>query len=148
VLKEWILKMQEIPAFQLVFIEQKDYLLLPNVMSIKVVQHLYDVLFQYAITEEHEEKLKAFIGKMEAHIKTKTRTPFAMPLSDLEFLDEGLEELRLLNWMQDKLAIFEIAVEDSSALDGVMEMLASYLTLNRIGDSNQILVFPQGTTAY
>ncbi|MGE5391626.1 MAG: hypothetical protein ACM3PE_11250 [Deltaproteobacteria bacterium] len=140
--------MQEVPAFKLVFVEQKDFLLLPNVMSIKVVQHLYDVLFQYAITEEHEEKLKKFIGRMEAHIKTKTRTPFAMPLADLEFLDEGLEELRLLNWMQEKLSIFEIALEDASKLDDVMEMLGNIMILSRVADTDQILVFPQGITVY
>lgn len=140
--------MQEVPAFRLGFLEQKDYLLLPNVTSIKVVQHLYDVLFQYAITEEHEEKLKTFISRIETHIKTKTQTPFAMPLSDLEFLDEGLEELRLLNWMQQKLATFEVLVEEASAVEDIIEMLGSYITLNRIADSNQILVFPQGITAY
>lgn len=140
--------MQDIPAFKLVFAEQKEHLLLPNVTSIKVVQHLYDVLFQYAITEEHEEKLKAFIGKMEAHIKTKPRAPFSMPLADLEFLDDGLEELRLLNWMQEKLAIFEVSAEDPEQLETILEVMERYLTFNRISDTNQIVVYPLGITAY
>jgi len=140
--------MQEIPAFKLVFIEQKEYLLLPNVASVKVVQHLYDVLFQYAITEEHEDKLKAFIAKMEAHIKSKTRAPFAMPLTDLEFLDEGLEELRLLNWMPANLATFEVTLDDPAQLDTVLENLENYLTFNRITGTNQVIAYPHGITAY
>lgn len=140
--------MQDMPVFKLVFVEQKEHLLLPNVTSVKVVQHLYDVLFQYAITEEHEEKLKAFIAKMEAHIKTKPRAPFSMPLADLEFLDEGLEELRLLNWMQENLAIFEIVADGPDQLEAAMDILATYLTFNQIPETNQIIVFPQGITAY
>jgi len=140
--------MQDIPAFKLVFTEQREHLLLPNVTSVKVVQHLYDVLFQYAITEDYEEKLKAFIAKMEAHIKTKARTPFAMPLTDLEFLEDGLEELRLLNWMQEKLTTFEVVVDEPEKLETGLETMEAYFTFHRIAETNQILVFPQKITAY
>lgn len=140
--------MQDIPAFKLVFIEQREHLLLPNVTSVKLVQHLYDVLFQYAITEDYEEKLKIFIAKMEAHIKTKARTPFSMPLADLEFLEDGLEELRLLNWMQENLITFEVVVDEPEKLETVLETMEPYLTFSRIGETNQILVFPQRITAY
>lgn len=145
--------MPDITSFSLRFVEQKEHLLLPNVTSIKVVQHLYDVLFQYAITVEQEQKLKTFIDRIESHIKTKPRTPFSMPLTDLEFLDEGLEELRLLNWMQESLAIFDIVLDDptdneAEIQEGILEMLESYMTFNRIPGTNQIIIYPQGLTAY
>lgn len=142
--------MQDIPAFQLKFLGQEEHLLLPNVTSIKVVQHLYDVLFQYAITPEEEERLQSFIGLMETHIKSKPKAPFSMPVSKLEFLDEGLQELKLLNWMQLKASIFEIvtASNDETEMEKILELLESMLTFNRQGDSNFIYVYPMGLTTY
>jgi len=145
--------MQELPGFELKFIQIEEHLLLPNVTSIKVVQHLYDVLFQYAITEEYEQKLKVFISRLEEHIKQKLQIPFSMPLSDLQFLDEGLEELRLLNWMQQPLARFEIIFTDKienedEALETVLDKLQNYLNFKRVANSKELLVFPLGITLY
>jgi len=142
--------MQDIPEFQLKFMGQEEHLLLPNVTSIKVVQHLYDVLFQYAITPEEEKKLQSFIGLMETHIKSKSRAPFSMPVSQLAFLDEGLQELKLLNWMQLKASVFEIitAGNDDEELEKILEWLESLFTFNRQGRSSLIYVYHQGLTAY
>jgi len=125
-------------------------LLLPTITSIRVVQHLYDVLFQYAITPQEEERLQWFIGLMEAHIKSKPKAPFSMSISELEFLDEGLEELKLLNWMQLPASIFEIITDnnDEEEIEKILQLLESILTFNRQGDSNTIIVYPQGLTRY
>lgn len=140
--------MQEFPAFQLNYLGQEEHLLLPNVTSIKVVQHLYDVLFQYAITPEEEAKLQSFIELMESHIKSKPKAPFSMPLSKLEFLDEGLEELKMLNWMQLEASVFEIVTAgNDEELERIIEMLESMLVFNRKGD-NIIYVYPKGLTTY
>lgn len=142
--------MQGIPAFQLKYLGQEEHLLLPNVTSVRVVQHLYDVLFQYAITPEEEERLKSFISLMEAHIKSKPKAPFSMPLSQLEFLDEGLQELKLLNWMQLPASLFEIVTEsdDEEELEKIIRLLESMLTFNRQKESNLIYVYPIGLTTY
>lgn len=142
--------MQEIPAFQLKFKGQEEHLLLPTITSIRVVQHLYDVLFQYAITPQEEERLHWFIGLMEAHIKSKPKAPFSMPISELAFLDEGLEELKLLNWMQLPASIFEIITDNNNEdeLEKILQLLESIFTFNHQGDSNIIIVYPQGLTRY
>lgn len=142
--------MQDIPAFQLKFVGQEEHLLLPTITSIRVVQHLYDVLFQYAITPQVEERLQWFIGLMEAHIKSKPKAPFSMSISELEFLDEGLEELKLLNWMQLPASIFEIITDnnDEEEIEKILQLLESIFTFNRQGNSNIIIVYPQGLTRY
>jgi hypothetical protein len=143
--------MQDIPAFQLRFIGQEEHLLLPTVTSIRVVQHYYDVLFQYATTPKKEEDIKSFIALMEAHIKSKPKAPFSMPLSELEsLLDEGLQELKLLNWMQLPASLFEVVTDnnDEEEIETILQMLESILTFNRQGNSNIILVYPQGLTRY
>ena len=78
-------------AFQLSFIRQEQHLMLPRTSSIILTQNLYDVLFQYVITTEKEDKLNYFINLLDTNIKIKANAPFSMPISELEFLDEGLE---------------------------------------------------------
>ena len=142
--------MQDIPAFQLKFIGQEEHLALPTITSIRVVQHLYDVLFQYAITPQEEERLQWFIGLMETHIKSKPKAPFSMPISELEFLDEGLQELKLLNWMQLPASVFEIITDNNNEeeVELILQLLESIFTFNRQGNSNTIIVYPQGLTRY
>ena len=82
--------------------------MLPNTTSIILVQNLYEVLFQYVIDPEKEAQLKYFINKLESHIKSKPRAPFSMPLDELDFLGEGMQELRLLNWLESPVAVFVI----------------------------------------
>jgi hypothetical protein len=142
-----------IPAFDLQFSHQEEHLVLPTITSIRVVQQLYDILFQYAITPEYEEKLKFFIGRMEKHIKSKPKAPFSMPLEDLKFLDEGLEEMKLLNWMQIPVSIFEIVPRgfdpaDELAAEKVFNFLESIFTFNRWPESLRIAVYPSGLTRY
>lgn len=135
--------------FKLDFIREEQHLMLPTITSIKLTQNLYDVLFQYVITEEKEELLKKFIGMMEAHIKRKDQAPFSMPLADLEFLDEGLEELRLLNWMEIPVAIFQVTLDPANKdedqaeeLEKIIAWLEGLMVFSWSADSRQIRVYP------
>jgi hypothetical protein len=147
---------QETARFHLHFINQEQHLMLPTVTSIIVTQNLYDILFQYVITEEKEAKLKEFIGMLESHIKSKSSGPFSRSLADLEFLDEGLEELRLLNWMEVPVAVFEVDIEGllpedelyEEEFNKILNYLESLFIFNRKPDSNQIYVYPQRLAGY
>ncbi|MDD3268190.1 MAG: hypothetical protein PHX14_02620 [Syntrophomonadaceae bacterium] len=137
----------EMTKFNLQFVKQEKHLLLPNISSIILVQNLYDILFQYAITEEKEQKLKNFISILETHIKSKSRAPFSLPVNELEFLEEGLEELKLLNWMEVPVAKFELQVsyiegEPEEQLSSVLDYLGSIMTFKSEKDSNYIHVYP------
>lgn len=140
------------PQFQLNFIGREQHMMLPTVTSIILTQNLYEILFQYVITEEKEEQLKEFISLLENHIKSKSQGPFSRPLSELAFLEEGLEELKLLNWLEIPVGLFEIKIDGTSAdqeisekqLEEILDLLPQYLTFNRKGKSNQIYVYPQG----
>lgn len=137
--------------FKLAFIRQETHLLLPSVTSIIVTQHLYDILFQYVVDPAKEEKLQHFINLLETHIKSKPRTPFAMPLTELEFLNEGLQELKLLNWMEIDLTLFEIEPVGKDSLnekemEDIIQLLEKLFTFKHSPGSNQIWVFPQRLT--
>lgn len=143
----------EMPKFNLQFVNQEKHLLLPTISSIILAQNLYDILFQYAISEEKEEKLKNFISILEAHIKSKSRAPFSLPLSELEFLEEGLEELKLLNWFEVPVARFELQVnyadgEPEEQFTSVLDFLESIVTFKRESDSNYIYVYPESLAIY
>lgn len=142
-----------IPQFELKFIKQEQHLILPGVTSIILTQNLYDILFQYVISPEKEEKLKLFIEKLESHIKSKSRAPFSMPLPELAFLDEGLQELRLLNWLESPVAVFELCLSeetqaDEEALENIDLLLESLFTYNKKADSNQLYVYNSRLTAF
>ncbi len=144
----------EIPKFNLQFVNQEKHLLLPNISSIILAQNLYDILFQYAISEEKEQRLKNFISILEAHIKSKSRAPFSLPLSELEFLEEGLEELKLLNWLEVPVARFELQVDYDNGedleeqLSLLLNFLESILTFKRETDSSHIYVYPDSLAIY
>lgn len=145
--------MLQIPAFDLQFSHQEEHLVLPTITSIRVVQQLYDILFQYAITPEYEKKLQYFIVRMEKHIKSKPRAPFSMPLENLKFLDDGLQEMKLLNWMQIPVSIFAIVPRDfdpadEMATEKVLNFLESFFTFNRQPETLNIVVYPSGLTRY
>ncbi|MBO8159093.1 hypothetical protein [Thermosyntropha sp.] len=145
--------MTNLSEFELKFLRLEKHLLLPNVTAIITTQHLYDILFQYCITVEKEQKLQHFINMMEKHIKSKSKAPFSMPYSELAFLEEGLEELKLLNWMEADIALFEIKVynlEKSSSeyIENIVEVLNNYLICKQIDDSNLIYVYPNWITKY
>jgi predicted transcriptional regulator len=141
--------MTELKKFKLNFIRSEQHLMLPTVTSIKLAQNLYDVLFQYLITEEKEEQLKKLINLLEIHIKSKDRSPFSIAISELDFLDEGLQELRLLNWMEIPVAIFKLSLDASIAKDDYQEELEKILTYlealmiySKPADSDLIQVYP------
>ena len=141
--------MSEPKNFKLNFLRQEQHLMLPTITSIVLTQNLYDVLFQYLITEEKEEKLKKIIGMLENHIKRKDRAPFSMPISSLEFLDEGLEELRMLNWMEIPVAVFQISLDDSIGEDAyedefekVLNWMEDLMIFSRPEQSDLIWVYP------
>lgn len=141
--------MPEIANFKLEFIKEEQHLMLPTVTSIKLTQDLYDVLFQYLVTEEQEVLLKRFIDMMESHIKSKARAPFSRPVEELEFLDEGLQELRMLNWMEVPVAVFKlvldenIAAEDSDpAVEGITDLLERIAVFSQPDDGDLIWIYP------
>lgn len=137
--------------FNLEYISEEKHLLLPNVTSIILTQNLYDVLFQYVISAEKEEQLKSFINLLETHIKSKSRAPFSIPFSELAFLDEGLQELRLLNWMEMPVSLFHVSLPaDASEEDyeSTYEFLKGIFVFNKKAGSHDIYVYPMGLTAY
>lgn len=147
--------MQVPNSFQLSFIKQEQHLMLPLTSSIKLTQNLYDILFQYVITPEKEEKLNHFINLLEIHIKSKARTPFSLPVSELAFLDEGLEELKLLNWAEIPVSVFRITLDACLNKDGydeeidrVADLLESLMTARRYKDSDLLYAYPANLVGY
>ncbi|SHG87175.1 hypothetical protein SAMN02745221_01156 [Thermosyntropha lipolytica DSM 11003] len=144
--------MSHLPAFVLEFLRTEKHLLLPNITAIITAQTLYDILFQYCITPEKEEKLKYFIDKLETHIKSKSHTPFSMPYQDLEFLEEGLQELRLLNWMEADIALFQIKSYNannlsSEEIENIIYFLNQFITCKRAAHDT-IYVYPDYLTRF
>lgn len=144
--------MTNLPEFELKFLRTEKHLLLPNITAIITAQTLYDILFQYCITPEKEEKLKYFIDKLEAHIKSKSSTPFSMPYRDLEFLEEGLQELRLLNWMEADIALFQIKGYNADNLseeesENITEFLNQFMTCKK-ASLDTIYVYPAYLTRF
>jgi len=139
-----------VPAnFDLKFLREEQHLMLPTITSIRLTQSLYDALFQYILTDDQEVKLQRFITMLEEHIKRKDQTPFSVPIEDLAFLDEGLQELRLLNWSEIPVAVFELIMPDAVAaedleanVDRVLDLLGRLIMFTRLPGSNLLLVYP------
>ncbi len=145
--------MQETKKFQLNYLQQEQHIMLPNTTSILLVQNLYEVLFQYVIDPEKEALLKYFIEKLETHIKSKPRAPFSMPVSELEFLGEGMQELKLLNWLESSVSVFEVELSEECTnteeeMDKVLDLLVDLFTYNRKPNSNIIYVYSNRLTLY
>ncbi|HQA07451.1 MAG TPA: hypothetical protein PLM20_05810 [Syntrophomonadaceae bacterium] len=137
--------MQSINTFTLTMVRCEKHLVLPTVTSIVLVQNLYDILFQYVIDAQKEEMLKAFIDRLEQHIKSKPTTPFSAPLEDLEFLNDGLEELRLLNWMEVPVTVFALEMKDTDNEDireAVIEHLRQLMIVRPVPGTNLLYVYP------
>ncbi|HOQ10068.1 MAG TPA: hypothetical protein PLG09_08095 [Syntrophomonadaceae bacterium] len=137
--------MQSIHPFTLTLIRQEKHLVLPTVTSIVLVQNLYDILFQYVIDAHKEEALKNFINQLEQHIKSKSKTPFSASLEELEFLNEGLEELRLLNWMEVPVTVFALEIndtDDEEIRETVLEHLSQLMILKPVSGTNLLYVYP------
>lgn len=145
--------MRDIKPYKLTLIKQEKHLLLPRITSIVLTQNLYDILFQYVITAEKEEKLEIFIKQMETHIKSKSRAPFSAPLEKLGFLDDGLEELRLLNWMEVPVCLYSVEfmnTEDNGdeEWENLIDFLEEQMVLKALPESKSIYVYPMNLTSY
>ncbi len=145
--------MQETKKFQLNYLNPEQHIMLPNTTSIILVQNLYDILFQYVIDPEKEAQLKYFIEKLESHIKSKPRAPFSMPVSELEFLGEGMQELKLLNWLESPVSVFEVILSEEcenveEEMDKIYDLLADLFTFNKKPNSNLIYVYSNRLTIY
>lgn len=136
--------MQETIPFSLTMIRREKHLVLPTVTSIVLVQNLYDILFQYVIDAHKEEILEEFIKRLEKHIKSKSATPFSAPLEELEFLNEGLEELRLLNWLEVPVMVFalEMETEDPELRESVIDSLRNLMMVRAVPGTNLLYVYP------
>lgn len=149
--------MSEIPKFSLRCLKQELHLMLPEVTSILLVQKLYDILFQYVVTPEKEKQLEYFIKLLEKYIKSKPKGPFSMAVDELEFLEEGLQELKLLNWREIPVSLFEIVMEETSPeqenyseqVEAIISFLEGLVLLSRSKSSpGQIYVYPAALTSY
>ena len=140
-------------SFNLKFIREETHMVMSTIATIVITQTLYDILFQYAISEEKEHKLEIMIKKLEAHIKSKVRAPFSMSIEELSFLDDGLEELRLLNWAEVPILIFAVETAgdplDEEGWEKLTEKLNRVITFSHYKKEEQLIkVFPLVITAY
>ncbi|MEQ8176074.1 MAG: hypothetical protein ABRQ26_13520 [Syntrophomonadaceae bacterium] len=149
--------MSQLYPFTVNYLGQEQHLVLPTVTSIVLVQNLYDVLFQYVLTPEQEKNLESFIKRLEAHIKKKSRAPFSIPVQELEFLGDGLEELQLLNWMELPILKFSVVLKDDQArsqeqeeeiMVQIMESFQDYMIISRIENSRVFFSYPYRLTSY
>ena len=134
-------------GFDLKFVREEQHLMLPPLTPFRLTQSLYDALFQYILTKEQETLLQKFIDMLEEHIKRKDQTPFSVPIEDLEFLDEGLQELRLLNWSEIPVAVFELVLPESQGTDletiePISDLLTRLTIFKRPAGSSLIWVYP------
>lgn len=137
--------MHSVDRYSLTRVRCEKHLVLPTVTSIILTQNLYDVLFQYVIDDHKEELLTKFIERLEQHIKSKTNTPFSAPLEELEFLNDGLAELRLLNWMEVPVTVFSLEIQeedDEEVREAVIDELRHLMVVRPVPNSNLIYVFP------
>ncbi len=141
--------MIEPKPFNLSFIRKERHFILPTVRTIIIAQDLYDILFQYMVTPEREKSLRLFLSKLESHIKSKVRAPFSIPYTELEFLEEGIKELRLLNWIELDVAVCEITIEgDEEDMEAALEEMENYLMFNRVENTNTLYIYPSSLTRY
>jgi len=140
-------------SFKLEWGGSEEHWMLPELTALVSVQSLYDILFQYLITEEKEKLLTAFTRKVEYYL-TQRRTglgnaPFSVPVSELEFLEEGIEELRYLQW--HKVPVYQVKVFNNNGdtpspqeWDAIELVLGTTLIYNRVSadDYGSIYVFP------
>lgn len=140
-------------GFLLEWGDSEEHWMLPELTALVSVQGLYDILFQYLITEEKEKLLTAFTQKVEYYL-TYRRTglgngPFSVPVDELAFLEEGVEELRYLQW--HKVPVYQVKVLNNNGgtpspqeWDNIEQVLGTTLIYNRISsdDYSSIYVYP------
>lgn len=135
--------------FNLRYLGKEVHLVMPALTKLVVTQSLYDILFQYVLTPEKEQKLLDFINRIQSHLSDNAyrNTPFSVPVEEMRFLEEGLEELKLLCWQEVPVHIFEIGFsvpesspEFESVKDQVDLILSDLFVYNWQGE-NRILVY-------
>ncbi len=135
--------------FGMRFIGKEDHLLMPPLTKLVVTQSLYDILFQYMLTPEQEQSLLNFLNRIQKHLAENPyrRTPFSVRVDELEFLEEGIKELKLLCWQQAPVHLFEIDYPEAATeeererlKDQTEQILAELFVYNWQGD-DLILVY-------
>jgi len=128
---------------------REEHLMMPHLTALTTAQNLYDILFQYVISPEKEEKLVKFINMIHEHLNDGFRgsIPFSVPVEELEFLGEGLAELKLLCWQKIPVYVFTVEIDEedpdlrASSLEAVENILAELFVYKWRGES-QIIVYP------
>jgi len=131
------------------YLGKEDHLVMPPLTKLVATQALYDMLFQYVLTPEKEQKLLDFINRIQTHLSDNAyrNTPFSIPVEEMQFLGEGLEELKLLCWQVMPVYVFEIeysvpvsSPDFEAAKDQVELVLSDIFLYNWQGD-HRILVY-------
>lgn len=141
--------------FTLKLLREEKHLALPTITSLVLVKEIHDVLYQYLVDEEKERLLNMFLDKLKRHMSREKEGngPFSVPIEELKFLEqEGLDELKYMNWLEIPVYVFEIAHQMDTSderypeyLETVYSVLDELFVYNRIPGTNLINVYPQGT---
>ena len=135
--------------FNMRYLGKEDHLMMPSLTKLVVTQSLYDILFQYVLTPDKEQKLLDFINRIQTHMSDNAyrNTPFSVSVTEMQFLDEGLEELKMLCWQVVPVYVFEIefsvpfsSPEFEAVKDQVDLVLSDLFVYNWQGE-NRILVY-------
>jgi hypothetical protein len=119
----------------------ETHVCLPRYTPFVLAQNLYGTLFQYVVDPEREKNLAAFIAELERYVKSKRRTPFSVPRAQLDFLQEGLNELRLLNWLEMPVTVFTL--ETSGDVQAVCGHLEDLMECAYRPEGNLLYVYPR-----
>ncbi len=133
-------------SFSLEFQRQETHLVLPRYSPYILSENIYDLLFQYVLTPEREALLKKFIQKLDNYTKSNPQAPFSISLSALEFLGEGWQELKLLNWTEIPVAVFSIHFTSDASPEEKEESLAELqhlMLMNYDEEQHLIYIYPR-----
>ncbi|ADI01090.1 MAG TPA: hypothetical protein GXX39_09595 [Syntrophothermus lipocalidus] len=141
--------------FTLKLVRQENHLALPTITSLVLVKEIHDVLYQYLVDEEKERLLNTFLDKLKRHMtrEKEGNGPFSVPVEELRFLEqEGLDELKYMNWLEIPVYVFEVALNVDSSdekyeeyVETVFSILDELVVYNRVPGTNLVNVYPQGT---
>ena len=73
--------------FSMRYIGKEDHLMMPSLTKLVVTQSLYDMLFQYVLTPEKEQRLLDFINQIRTHMNDNAyrNSPFQFLLPKWNF---------------------------------------------------------------
>ena len=129
-------------SFTLEYLRKETHLVLPRYSPYLITQNIYDLLFQYVLTPERENLLNNFVQKLEAYARKRTNTPFSIPLADLEFLGEGWQELKMLNWFEVPISVFALHTDAEQQEEAIGE-LKNLMLMNYDEAKHLIYVYPR-----